>query len=163
MIGNLLRVKLTDLEAYLIDSSLLEDFIYNDDEADQTNLIDIDKAWEGILYLLTGQSLAEVNHPLAAVLFSGQLIDDEQDLGYGPANYLTAEEVSLLNEQIFKITATDLKARFNPSEMNQLGIYPEGWDEGDESFDYLYEYFCALQQFYAQAAANREAVITFLN
>ncbi|MGJ1360831.1 YfbM family protein [Sphingobacterium spiritivorum] len=162
MIANLLRVTTSELEAYLKDSSLLEDSIYND-EADAENLIDIDKSWDGIIFLLTGQGLATAKHNLVRILFSGQIIDEEQDLGYGPAHYLTAEQVAELNGEISAITIADLKQRFNPERMNELEIYPIIWDEGDDAFDYLADGFLTLQNVFADATKNEEAIITFLN
>lgn len=162
MIANLLRVTTSELEEYLKDSSLLEDSIYND-EADAENLIDIDKSWDGIIFLLTGQSLATAKHNLVRILFSGQIIDEEQDLGYGPAHYLTAEQVAELNGEISTITIADLKQRFNPERMNELEIYPIIWDEGDDAFDYLADGFLTLQNVFADATKNEEAIITFLN
>ncbi|EEI92423.1 hypothetical protein HMPREF0765_2038 [Sphingobacterium spiritivorum ATCC 33300] len=162
MIANLLRVTTSELEAYLKDSSLLEESIYND-EADAENLIDIDKSWDGIIFLLTGQGLATAKHNLVRILFSGQIIDEEQDLGYGPAHYLTAEQVAELNGEISAITIADLKQRFNPERMNELEIYPIIWDEGDDAFDYLADGFLTLQNVFADATKNEEAIITFLN
>ncbi|MGJ1386419.1 YfbM family protein [Sphingobacterium spiritivorum] len=162
MIANLLPVTTSELEAYLKDSSLLEDSIYND-EADAENLIDIDKSWDGIIFLLTGQSLATAKHNLVRILFSGQIIDEEQDLGYGPAHYLTAEQVAELNGEISTITIADLKQRFNPERMNELEVYPIIWDEGDDAFDYLADGFLTLQNVFADATKNEEAIITFLN
>ena len=162
MIGNLLRVKNTELEAYLKDSSLLENRIYSD-VGEDSNLLDIDKAWEGIVFLLTGQCLAEADHPLLAVLFSGQMVDDDQDLGYGPAHYLRPEQVVDLNNQIAIITVADLKQRYDAARMMELGVYPEIWEEDDEAFDYVAGYFTNVQQLYSDAARNHEAIITFVN
>lgn len=165
MIGNLLRVTKTELEEYLKDSSLLESSIYDEETDDENpNLVDIDKAWDGIIFLLTGQGIANANHPLLRVLFSGQIIDEEQDLGYGPAHYLTPEQVAELNSEISKITIADLKQKYDPKKMAELEVYPTIWEqEGDEAFDYLCEYFVNLQQVYSDATKNGEAIITFLN
>lgn len=128
MIGNLFRVTKSELEDYLNNSSLLEDRLYGEnEEPDYQNLDDIDKAWDGILFLLTGDGISNIHHPLAKVLFSGQLIDENQDLGYGPAHYLKPEQVIDLNNQISKITVNDLKLKFNPEKMTELGIYPKIW------------------------------------
>jgi Domain of unknown function (DUF1877) len=162
MIANLLRVTKADLDAYLNDSSLLEESVYND-EVENPNLVDMDKSWDGILFLLTGQNFANTEHPLAKVLFSGQLIDEEQDLGYGPAHYLTPEQVVELNAQIANISIADLKQKYDPKKMNEIEVYPSIWDEGDEAFDYLAQYFKDLQQVCAEAAKNGEAAITFVN
>ena len=163
MIGNLLRVSNTELQEYLKDSSLLEDRIYREDAEQDAGLVDIDKSWEGILFLLTGQSLAEADHPLAAVLFSGQIVDENQDLGYGPAHYVTPEQVSEINAQISKISFADLEQKFDPAKMMELGIYPEIWDEDDEAIDYLSENYNLIRDIYEKAAANGEAIITFIN
>jgi len=160
MIANLLRVTTAELETYLLDSSLLEGRIYSEEAAEDQNLIDVDKAWDGIIFLLTGQNIQNADHPLVQVLFSGQLIDEEQDLGYGPGHYLTSDQVKDLNEKISKITTEDLKQKYNSKQMNELDVYPI-WDE--DSFDYLDENFKLLQQTYAEAANKEQAIITFLN
>lgn len=162
MIGNLLRVTKAELEGYLKDSLLLENNIYHDNI--NPNLVDIDKAWDGIIFLLTGQGIANADHPLLRVLFSGQIIDEEQDLGYGPAHYLTSEQVAELNKEISKITMADLKQKYDPKKMMELEVYPTIWEqEGGEAFDYLSENFANLQQVYSDATKNGEAIITFLN
>ena len=162
MIGNLLRVTKSELEDYLKDSSLLEDKIY-DDETENKNLVDIDKSWDGIIFLLTGQGLATAEHTLVRVLFSGQLIDEEQDLGYGPAHYLTPEQVSELNNEISTITLAELKQKFDPKKMTELDVYPTIWDEGDDVFEYVADGFSTVQSVFAEATKKGEAVIIFLN
>jgi hypothetical protein len=152
----------SELEYYLKDSSLLEDKIY-DDETENENLVDFDKSWDGIIFLLTGESFATTEHNLARVLFSGQFIDEEQDLGYGPAHYLTPEQVEALNNEISTITITDLKQKFNPQKMTELGVYPTIWDEGEDAFDYIADGFSTVQTIFADATKNREAIITFLD
>ena len=163
MIGNLLRVTKTELEEYLKDSSLLENRIYNDDsENEDLNLVDIDKSWDGIIFLLTGQNFDNSNHPLTKVLFSGQIIDEEQDLGYGPGQYLTPEQVKEVNEQISKISIEELSKKFDAKRMTELEVYPNIWEDEDE-VNYLTEYFQTIQEVYAEASKNDEAIITFIN
>ncbi|MCA5004840.1 YfbM family protein [Sphingobacterium sp. WQ 366] len=162
MIGNLLRVTKKELEDYLQNSTLLEDMIY-DDETENENLVDIDKSWDGIIFLLTGEGLATADHNLVRVLFSGQLIDEDQDLGYGPAHYLTPELVAELNNEISKITIAELKQKFNPAKMTELEIYPTIWDEGDDAFEYIADGFLTMQKVFTDATKNGEAIITFLN
>lgn len=163
MIGNFLRVSETTLKSYLADSSLLEKRVYNDEtEERDPQRLDIDKSWEGILFLLTGQGGENTVHPMSALFFSGQLIDATQEIGYGPAHYLTAEQVRTLNPLVAGISTAELAARYDADKMTELGIYPEMWRaEGMDS--YLTEYFGLVQAFYAEAAKNGEAVITFIS
>lgn len=165
MIANLLRVTEEELKSYLNDSSLLEvklDAIYEQEEDEM--LTDLDKAWEGILFLLTGQNLSDLvesNHPLATAIFGEETVDEDQDLGYGPALYLVPEKVKELNVQLSAISDEELTARYKPDTMMELGIYPEVWD--DESLEYLLEYVGVLRDTYATAAQNNEAIVAFIN
>lgn len=162
MTGNLFRVSNTELNNYLKDSYQLEEAIYSDDEQEKPNLIDIDKAWDGIIFLLTGKSVEEADNPLVRVLFSGQLIDENQDLGYGPAHYLTPNEVKELNEEVSKMVVKDVIKKYDAKKMTALEVYPNDWDDS-EMAGYLAEYFTIVQEFYAEAAKRNEAIITFLN
>jgi hypothetical protein len=164
MIGNLLRVSNAELQTYLADSSQLETRIYRDSGTDPA-LVDIDKTWDGIVFLLTGNALSEGahQHPLARVLFSGQLVDEDQDLGYGPAHFLRPEEVAELQPQLAALTVAELKQRFDPAKMTELGIYPNIWDEGEDAFEYVLGGFMTVQEHYAEAAQRGEGMITFLS
>ncbi len=80
----------------------------------------------------------------------------------GPANYRTPEQTKEISLQLSKLDKDFLKKRFDPSKMNQLGIYPDGiWSE--EMLEYLIEYFDDLKAFYAIASKNNEAIISFLS
>jgi hypothetical protein len=162
MVASLLRVTNAELEAYLKDSSLLEDRIYSEDPEEDPALVYIDKSWDGILFLLTGQNLASLDHPMGQVLFSGQVIDEEQDLGYGPGQYLTPGQVKELDLTLSKITAEELTGRYDPKQMIKLEVYPGGWDEQGMR-DYLLQYFKEVQVIYSTAAKNNEAIITFIS
>ena len=164
MIGNFLRVSSAELEEYLKDSSLLENRIYDEEcEDEDPNMIDIDKSWDGIIFLLTGQSFENSDHPLTRVLFSGQVIDKEQDLGYGPGQYLTPEQVNELNEEISKISLKELSKKYDAKRMTELEIYPSPWEDNTEEVDYLTGHFKTIKELYAEASKNGEAIITFIN
>lgn len=165
MIANLLRVNENELEKYLKDSSLLENDIYNEDSANKSlQLADIDKSWDGIIFLLTGKGFQDNDDSLMRVLFSGQLIDEEQDMGVGPAHYLTPNEVKEIHSQISTVRVEDLKEKYNPIKMDELEVYPNIWKrDADYGFEYLSRYFLDLQRIYAEASQNNEAIITFLN
>src|SRR5687768_16999207 len=132
MIGNLFRVTTKDLEEILKDSSLLENKVYSEESVNLEDLLDLDKSWEGIFYLLTGCGIDDIEQakpPLSWTLFSGQIVDEEQDMGYGPAHYLHADQVKQLNSELDKITIDDIRQKYNGKQMNAVGIYPEVWDE----------------------------------
>ena len=165
MIGNYLRVTKDELENYLADSSLLEDRVYDDENHNDKNLIDVDKSWEGLFFLVTGKSLAtaeEALAPLLWILTPQQEIDPDQDMGYGPATYTTIEQTKEVNNALNKITVDELRKKYNGKLMMEMGIYPEVWDD-NESLEYLIENFNTLKDFYDKASALNQAVIIFIN
>jgi len=157
----ILRASTEELTTYLLDSSLLADRVLNNPEHD-TRRYDIDKSWDGIIFLLTGKNSSDASEPLSRLMFSNQLIDETQDLGTGPAHYLTPAEVKDLYDQIKHIVPASLKQNFDAAAMKILGVYPNNvWDE-PEVDDYLTEYFETVQEVFATAAKKGEAILTFI-
>jgi hypothetical protein len=165
MIGNYLRVTNDELENYLADSSLLEDRVYDEENPNDKNLIDVDKSWEGLFFLLTGKSLAtaeEASFPLQWILTPPQEIDPDQDMGYGPATYTTIEQTKEINNALNKISVDELRSKYNGKLMMEMGIYPEVWED-IESLEYLIENFNTIKDFYNKASTENQAVIIFMN
>ncbi|MEO0898551.1 MAG: YfbM family protein [Bacteroidota bacterium] len=162
MLFGLIRLPDPQIDELLKDSSPLEQLIYPGDLPDDMESIDLDKSWNGLLYLLTGKGLDELDHPMTAIFFSGQLVDPEQDLGYGPAHYVRMPHVQDLSQQLQQLTLADVGQRFDGKKMEALNIYPGKWDDGQDSLDYLLEYFEELKNFYARAALAEQAIISFV-
>jgi hypothetical protein len=165
MIGNLLRVTENELKNYINDSSLLEDRIYADEVS---NLLDIDKTWDGILYILTGYTIENIDKakpPLKWVIFGDNIIDGEQDLGYGPANFCTPQEVVDVNIALSAISSVEFRTKFDSLDLaGEKDAYPGiVWPNREEAFEYYLEYFLQIKEFYLLAAENGQAVITFIN
>lgn len=165
MIGTLLRLDNKELELILEDSSLLEEKIDAAYENEDPMLIDLDKAWEAILFLLTGYGLAKMENaspPLSWVLYAGYVVDEDQDLGYGPGYYLTPDQVKEIDSALQQVSDDDMRTRFDGPKMMKEGIYPEMWDD-PSTIDYILEYFQSLKTFYKEAAQQSQAVVTFLS
>jgi hypothetical protein len=165
MVGNYLRVSKEEFEEYMQESSKLEDRVYSEDNLEDKNLMDVDKAWEGIFFLLTGASLSNIEdakEPLSLILNATEL-DPEQDMGYGPALYNTVEQVKAISAEMNKISEEDLKKKFHPEKMMELQIYPNVWDRGEEELEYLIDYYDILKEFYNTAAKEQQAVVFFIS
>jgi hypothetical protein len=158
----LLQVNSATLEEYLNDSSLLENVLFEGVEDDIDDILDLDKSWDGIFFLLTGESSLNSEHKLLKLFYSDNVIDDEQDFGYGPAFYLLPEEVKEINSELLKMSISDLKKRFDPDKMEALGLYPEIWHD-EESLPYLLDNFEELKAFYATAAKRGNIIISVLS
>ena len=165
IIGNVIRVSQEELNGFLNNSETLENKIYADESYEAEWFLDLDKSWDGINYILTGEIIGGLeNEPneLQRALFSFQIIDEGQDLGYGPAQYLNPNQVKETYSELEKITDDVLKSKINGSEMNEIGIYPEIWTES-ESHEFLIDSFKEFKEFYKKASENNEAIITYLN
>jgi hypothetical protein len=114
--------------------------------SDEGEVLDLDKAWHGIHYLLTGTAW-EGDPPLNFLVTGGREVGIEE-VGIGPARTLTSAETRDVADALARITDEELRARFAPSEMMRLEIYPEIWDRDpatDDTLGYLMEYVGQLR------------------
>ena len=171
MVMNFLRIPKAEFDKYLKEPQALEEDLQAIFEAEEPNerLFDVDKAWSGIMYLLTGFAFVcgyeeDDDDDVSRLFFSGQLFDEESNLyGYGPAHYITPVQVAALSKRLGSITEAKLRENYNQEEMAaDEELYPSlEWDEDD--FAYLKSHFENLQQFFAVAAQNGDAIVSFLS
>lgn len=165
MIGNLLRVSESELEEYLLNSTALEERVYPEEFVEDPYLLDLDKSWENIYFLLTGCTSSNCENakpPLSLILFNGRMIDENQDLGYGPATYCTPVQVKEIARLLPEVNRGNLRTRFESIKSNESELYPFHPDSED-MFDYIFEYYSKMNDFYQVAAKNNQAVISFIN
>jgi hypothetical protein len=133
----------------------------SDNEGD---VADLDKAWHGIHFLLTGTA-DDGAPPLNFLVAGGAYVGDE-DVGYGPARLFTAAETREIAAAITAITDDELRRRFNPQAMMAAEIYPEIWDrdpEDDDTLGYLIEYAGTLRQTLSTVTANGHGLMVLLS
>jgi hypothetical protein len=137
-----------------------QDLVLGKDEVQGT---DLDKAWHGIHYLLTGTA-HEGEGPISWLLTGGEDVGDV-DVGYGPARALSPAEVREFQQALAAVTPEDLRARFNPVEMRTLNIYPDIWDRDpaeDDSLGYCLDYFKVLRSFVDETVSRKQALVIYL-
>jgi hypothetical protein len=121
--------------------------------------LELDKAWHGLHYLLSG-AVEPGESLLSQAVLGGTEIGDDFS-GYGPARFFTAAETgdlaALLGDPA---VATEAAARYDMARMTELQIYPFGWDEN--SREWVMGAFRELRSFYADSAAEGLAVVTCL-
>jgi hypothetical protein len=159
MIGNFLQITPAQLQSLVENPSSVEAFIYADD-SDRADSIDIDKAWHGIHFMLTGDAW-EGEPPLGNVVLGGTEIGG--DAGYGPAHYLSPEELRAAAEALRELPPDEFARRFDAKNLSANSIYPQIWDEGDEALDYLRHFYETLRAYYLDAAAKGNAMLKYLN
>ena len=167
MIGNLRRLGDGDLNRLIADPDLISDYLYEDDVLEGFGAfaeMDVDKAWHGIHFLLTGTAW-DGEPPLDFWVQGGTEIGDV-DIGYGPARGLRSHEVRALAEALRPLSEAQLRERFVPEQMIQEEIYPSIWDrapEEDDTLGYLMGYYEDMCAFISGAADRGEALIVYIN
>jgi hypothetical protein len=154
------RVALEHLQS---EPGEIEDYLYPDDgDSEPPHSIDIDKSWHGLHYLLTGQAEGGPE-PFSLAVQGGQEFGPE--VGYGPARYLTPEQVQHVAAALGRTSAQSLVDRFDPQDMEAKAIYPEViWvRDNEDALDYVLDGYQQLQVFYRDAAARGDAVIQWLS
>ncbi|HEX5685175.1 MAG TPA: YfbM family protein [Ideonella sp.] len=136
----------------------IKHYLHPDDGEGPPHETDVDKAWHGIHYLLTGTA-REGREPFSWAIMGAE--DIGPDLGMGPARLLTPEQVIRLAAALDSLTTDELSARFDPQAMQDKGIYPEGiWlRDRDDALQYLLENFALMADFYREAAARGDGVL----
>ncbi|WP_214758813.1 YfbM family protein [Exiguobacterium sp. s146] len=154
MVGVYMRISAEELTGLLQEPDRFEQLL--EDEERQT---DIDKAWHGLYFLLTGSTdLDEIDrHSLGKVVFGGDVIDEETGIAY-----LTPEEVADLSTRLQFIELDALEARYDVTTMNEQELYPFEREWGREEKQYLLDQFDELKRVFAQAAREREALVTWI-
>jgi hypothetical protein len=120
---------------------------------------ELDKAWHGIHWLLTG-SAGEAPLPLGFLL-GGRPVGDV-DVGYGPARALAAAEVRAVQTALAARDDASLRSRFDPAALAAAGVYPDIWDEGDEAWEYLAGNLASLRACVDRAAARGHGLLAWL-
>jgi hypothetical protein len=144
-------------EQVAADPSLLEDLVEEDTPGQE--FLDLDKAWHGVHWLLTG-SVDETTTPEGQAVLGGTEVGD--DWGYGPPRLLRPDDVRRVAAALEAVTAADLRARFDPAAMTAADVYPFIWDEEDVFEEYLAPSYETLRDFYSRAAARGDAVLAVL-
>ena len=145
------------LEALRKDPDSAEDVFYADDDSGPEGTFDVDKAWHGLHYLLTGTSDGG-EPPIAWAIFGDEELG--ADLGMGGSNFLTPEQVPEVAAVLSDFTDDALRQNFNPEQMQAFDIYPGLWmRDGQVALDYVMHHFKPLVQFYADTAARGDGLV----
>jgi len=154
ILGWLLR--LTPITISEVDPESAEDAPYPPPDPDRS--IDIEKAWHGLHFLLTGTA-DEGEEPACFLLRGGEDLDDE-----GLVRALRPGQVRRFSAHLSAIEAGDLARRYDPERMTGLGIYPDViWkrtvEQGQSPLEWLVACFEDVRRFVGNAAAVGDCVI----
>ena len=158
MTGNYLPVTGDQLDE-LLDGSLDINKLLLNGGAFNPEIVSIDKSWNGIDALLASKAEDETG-PLAIAVIGGQPINDE-DLGYGPAMFLTTDQVKEIADELDRLDDAAFEALFDGFDWSAADIYPQMSGSEDDR-QYLTYYFSLLRDVYRLARDNSSAMVQFL-
>ena len=158
MIANFIPLSESELKSLLEDPETVSDLIYEDLE-DRT--IDIDKSWHAIHFTLNQDQWGGAE-PFINVILGGTPVSEE-DVGYGPARYLTPKQVKVVADALNEFGKSKFVSNFDSDKLNSNDIYPSIWDGTAETLDYVKEYFQVVCDTYAESAKSGKAMLLFLN
>jgi hypothetical protein len=125
---------------------------------------DIDKAWHGVHYLLTGTA-DEGDPPLNFLVAGGTDVGDD-DVGYGPPRVYRPAEVREIAAALAAVSDDELRRRFDPPAMMRAEIYPGIWDRDpadDDTLEYLMGAVADLRVALATVTSNGHGLLVILS
>lgn len=132
--------------------------VYEIDSA-QCPKLDIDKAWQGIFFVLC-DDIYDGEPPFGYVVpLMGEMVETDT-LG---AFYLRPDQVKEAYNSIEDMTEGDFRAKFNfESLLEEDEMYPSfSREEGEDSvFEYLYIHFKEIQEYY-KGLVNKDLGVVF--
>ncbi|UOG74133.1 YfbM family protein [Hymenobacter tibetensis] len=158
------KVSDKQLREFLNEPDSILDFV--DNSVPATQELDLDKAWHGLHFMLTGSDW-EGPEPFAYLLDGGEIIGNEEDhdLGYGPARGLASAEVSRFAAALYSLSESEFKSRYNSAAMDELEIYPLEWskeEKPEEIVEWLVTTFKELKQFVQDAVTKNQALLIYM-
>jgi hypothetical protein len=124
---------------------------------------DLDKAWHGIHYLLTGTAW-EGTPPLDFLVEGGTQVG-QIDPEHGPLRAYRNDEVRAIYDAVSVMGPYELRKRFNPRDMAAKEIYPDIWTKTpneEESLRYLMDNLDRLRGYLRETLDSGFGVLVFL-
>ena len=126
--------------------------------ADVRDALDIEKAWHGLHYLLAGTVWQPTDPPGNAVLGGTEVGDD---LGYGAARLMDAEEVARTAAALGDLQVGELGARYDADAMSKAKLYGGHWADPSER-DWVADAFEHVRAYFGQAAERGDAILLYI-
>lgn len=122
-------------------------------------LIDLDKAWHAIHFLLVGAPW-DVTMPQGTLLAGEEL---GEDFGYGPPRLWSVADVKAFDAVLASKPDDFVEKSLDFAALETADIYPTIWDRKDpEDIGYVADYFRILKKFVRETAAVGNGAIVAL-
>lgn len=120
--------------------------------------VDLDKSWDGILWLISEERREREFMLVDASLPETQALMPTERLDGTDVAYATPKAVLAITTALDAFDEETLREHFKPKAMKSADVYPNIWDQ-PESFDYLASSFEQLRDMYRKAAEAGDYVL----
>ncbi len=153
---SIFRKKETQSDKLVSDQFHVSDFFF--EECDEGDLIDFDKAWDALHFMLTGEPWS-TEGPLAIMFYQGEEIGSDD--GYGPARIIPKEVMRTFNTALKNLDDQDIARRYDPGAMDEAQLYGSYIfaEEGDEALDYVMQGVPRLRAFAEKCATTNSGAL----
>ncbi|OCQ23088.1 hypothetical protein A7985_03810 [Pseudoalteromonas luteoviolacea] len=156
MIASLKSISESQLSEMIEAPSKLVSYLYDDESG---KVCVMDKAWHGIHFLLNGSAWSSVS--IEGSIFLGGVPVSDEDVGYGPARYFTAEQTKEISAGLQKISENDLLVKYL-SLVEEPEIYP-GFEDNEVDRNYITQNFAHLKTFVEGLAKSGDCLLSFMH
>ena len=129
-------------------------------ENEQCDICDIDKMWDGLHFLLTGNSASEPieNNKLSEAVVGTGIFDENGD---DFLTYIKSEELTAIIGAMENIDINELLDKYNMDDFKNAKIYPNIWEKEDENdiHDELVFCFESMLDFYKKCNKKNMNII----
>jgi Domain of unknown function (DUF1877) len=131
-----------------------------DFEVGERESVDLDKAWDGLNFLLC--KVRPDRRELQFIDSGGSDVGKVDATGYGtPARVFRPDEVMKIAKGLSDLDADSIRAAYVPEELVVDGIYPKSlWRDDPRVVDYLTEHFTAMKRFVLRTAGSGLGLLT---
>ena len=152
--------KLRKLKA---NPEVIHDLVFTDSFDKENNaFFDLHKSWQSLHFLLTGTAWdVDEENALSQVVLGGEEIGPDA-FGYGPARMMVPDLVKRISQALDKVDFVEVKGRYSEAQFQEADLYAFGGEDFAEELDVLVDYLDGLREFYAEAAARGDAILTYL-
>ncbi len=139
-----------DVVSLRADPESIYDFVNPEDLSPDYQILDLDKQWHAVHFLLTG-SAGPVDSPLSFIL--GTYEEVGPDHGYGPAWFIPSEAIRAFHSALAKHSDEEWARRYDASTAvaEQVYLAETLADEGEEALTFLQSDIARLRSFVRKA------------
>jgi hypothetical protein len=161
MVMYLRRASPSDVAALRTNPAGLSDFAF--EQGDVADLVDFDKAWHALHFLLTGAPY-DTDSPLGIIAGEAEKVSDGELVG-DECWIITPDAMKAFDSAFRQIDRSALASRYDISAMMEHDIYlADAFEEdGDEdALDYILQGVPALRRFSASCVAAGDGAVRIL-